>query len=173
MANIKIDITKNGTTTLATAGKYCESNIEIEVDTKPKFTNLYKFENVIPDCYLSGSSTPDNFTESTEFNVLKIPYHHTAGEPVVLRMRGLSTTRGRYYLMFVKSDNSVLTRGQWHNAGTMSFDENGDAVWTMPSDEVAVTEAWDYLYINFQYPYLLSADTGLQGPIVTINEIIS
>ena len=32
MANIGINITKNGTTTLATAGKYCDRNIDVNVD---------------------------------------------------------------------------------------------------------------------------------------------
>lgn len=32
MANTQIDITANGTTTLATAGKYCDRNIDINVD---------------------------------------------------------------------------------------------------------------------------------------------
>lgn len=32
MANIKIGITENGTTTLATAGKYCDRNIDVEVE---------------------------------------------------------------------------------------------------------------------------------------------
>lgn len=35
--NTKIDITKNGTTTLATAGKYCDRNIDVNVDTLADF----------------------------------------------------------------------------------------------------------------------------------------
>ena len=35
MSNIQIDISSNGTKTLATAGKYCDRNIEVNVDVPP------------------------------------------------------------------------------------------------------------------------------------------
>lgn len=37
MDNIQIPITENGTTTLATAGKYCDRNIEVEVNTPDRY----------------------------------------------------------------------------------------------------------------------------------------
>ena len=37
MANIQIPITENGTTTLATAGKYCDRNIDVEVNTPDRY----------------------------------------------------------------------------------------------------------------------------------------
>lgn len=47
MANIQIPITKNGTTTLATAGTYCDRNIDVnvEVGAEPVLTQLDVWEN--------------------------------------------------------------------------------------------------------------------------------
>lgn len=38
--NIKIDITESGTTTLATAGKYCDRNIDVNVDVEDRLAAL-------------------------------------------------------------------------------------------------------------------------------------
>ena len=58
MANIQIPITENGTTTLATAGKYCDRNIDVEVNVP----------NVIPDGYIKPSGTI-NITENGTYDV--------------------------------------------------------------------------------------------------------
>ena len=50
MANIQIDISENGKKTLATAGKYCDRNIDINVDVKGKptqFTNILDLPTTI------------------------------------------------------------------------------------------------------------------------------
>ena len=47
MANIDINIKENGTTTLATAGKYCDRNIDVNVDVP----------NVIPEGYIKPSGS--------------------------------------------------------------------------------------------------------------------
>ena len=47
MANTQININKNGTTTLATAGKYCDRNIDVEVNVP----------NVIPEGYIKPSGS--------------------------------------------------------------------------------------------------------------------
>jgi hypothetical protein len=50
MANHQINISTNGTTTLATAGKYCDRNIDVNVDVASEaaptaFTNVLKHES--------------------------------------------------------------------------------------------------------------------------------
>lgn len=52
MANHQIDISENGTTTLATAGKYCDRNIDVNVSVQSEagptqFTNVLKHESTI------------------------------------------------------------------------------------------------------------------------------
>ena len=42
MANIQIPITENGTTTLATAGKYCDRNIEVNVNVNGATNDRYE-----------------------------------------------------------------------------------------------------------------------------------
>ena len=44
MPNIQIPITENGTTTLATAGKYCDRNIEVKVNTPDRYEEGKKAE---------------------------------------------------------------------------------------------------------------------------------
>lgn len=44
MANIQIPITENGTVTLATAGKYCDRNIEVDVKTPDRYEEGKKAE---------------------------------------------------------------------------------------------------------------------------------
>ena len=40
VSNIKIDVTENGTTTLATAGKYCDRNIDVNVSVEDRLAAL-------------------------------------------------------------------------------------------------------------------------------------
>lgn len=207
MANTQINVTSNGTTTLATAGKYCDRHIDVNVavpasgitptgsisitengaydvtryasaevevtSVQPtQFTNLYDPANVTLDYYVPSSGDLTSLTSSTEVNVLKIPYHHVAGEPVQLRMRGLCNVRSRAYVAVSNDGVSRLYSVQWHQYSTITFDEYGDAVWEPNTTKGVVTNAWEYLYINFQYPFLNSGDSQLSGPIVTINEPI-
>lgn len=51
MANTQIDITDNGTTTLATAGKYCDRNIDVNVAVRNGTHNIH-YEVVNPTAFL-------------------------------------------------------------------------------------------------------------------------
>ena len=79
MANIQIDITENGTTTLATAGKYCDRNIDVNVAVPSAVTEslevfdngTYKppvgvdgFSEVIVNVATSGGGSSDNDSEN-------------------------------------------------------------------------------------------------------------
>ena len=54
--NTQINITKNGTTTLATAGKYCDSNIDVNVDVPSNDAELEE-QKAITDSILDKSIT--------------------------------------------------------------------------------------------------------------------
>ena len=92
MADLQINIDQNGTTTLATAGKYCDRDIAVCVDvaagpTPTVFNNLLTDPNTLitPEHRLS-SSTVGNLSAQTGAFVaeLTIP----AGRKTIFRFRG-------------------------------------------------------------------------------------
>lgn len=178
MANTQISITANGTKTLATAGKYCDRNIDVNVNVetaKPtKITNLYDPANVVlktrSDC--SGGTT--SFPTDNQCNYVIIPFYHEAKTEVAIRMRGIGTVRDRMnFTVFGADGANVVSWGQVSSAFSLSYDEYGDAVLTMKSSGAYYTSEWHYLHLNFQYNGINSgASTALTGPIITINEPI-
>lgn len=179
--NTQITITSNGRTTLATAGKYCDRNIDIDVSVlvppseggqPTQFTNLYDPANVTVGQYIHQSSgTPTYNTEATS-NILKIPYNHAAGTDVVLRLRGIGTVRDRTTAITFKSDGVTKVAHYTISSSIcdISYDEYGDVAITLKSS--LKTTEWGYLVFTFQYPFVNKATTALTGPIVTINEPI-
>lgn len=175
MANTQINITDNGTTTLATADKYCDRNIDVNVDVHEKvteFTNLYSSDYVTIDYKVGLSGSTVSFATDTECNCIKIPYHHMAGEPVVLRFRGIGTVRSRLPIVALASDGTTLAGGYEMTASSCnkSYDEHGDTMLTLIG--TIETREWYYLCFNFQYLGVSSASSVLTGPIITINEPI-
>ena len=177
MANTQISIAENGTTTLATAGKYCDRNIDVNVDVAGKptqFTNLYDPANVTID-YRMNCSVSDGitYTADTETNYIKVPYYHAAGEAFSIRMRGISTVRSRLDFVVLESDGETrVNHAQFSSySSNVSYDDYGDAVITF-SGGTFVTSEWHYIMFNFQYPFHSSASGTFTGPIITINEPI-
>ena len=210
MANTQISIKTNGTTTLATAGKYCDRNIDVNVavpasgitpsgsktitengthdvtqyasavvnvqTAQPtQFTNLYDVANVTVKTKADVSSTAVTYTTDNQCNYIKVPYHHVAGEPVVMRIRGIGTVRDRYSAGTLKSDGSTVVKNYSLASSstsyfTMGFDEHGDAMITFKSNLVSLE--WYYFLFNFQYVGTNTNATAVAGPIITINEPI-
>lgn len=177
MANTQINITENGTTTLATAGKYCDRNIDVHVDVAGKptpFTNLYDPANVVLKTVSNCSSGTVSFTTDNYVNYVKIPFHHKAQETVAIRVRGISVpVRDRNnFTVFGEDGTTVVTWGQLTSAISISYDEYGDQVMTITHSTTKNNE-WHYLYLNFQYVGINGgASTAYTGPIITINEPI-
>lgn len=181
MANTQISITANGTKTLATAGKYCDRNIDVNVNVetaKPtKITNLYDPANVqVNTVFNASSSIGYEYKADNYCNCITIPFHHIKGEPVVLRMRGIGTVRDRYSSAIFGADGTTkVNHYSFNNASTsyfdMSYDEYGDIMITFKGNLISVE--WDYFVFNFQYIGINNnASTGKTGPIITINEPI-
>ena len=210
MANTQINITANGTSTLATAGKYCDRNIDVNVNVpvpsgyikptgsktitengthdvtqyasavvnvagKPaQFTNLYDGATIHFKKTVSGSSSGITYTDDNYSNSILVPYHHKAGEPVVLRMRGIGTVRDRMGCGTLTEDG--VTRVNHYQISsttyfTQSYDEYGDVTITFKGNTVS-TE-WYYFVFGFQYIGINSGVTEAKaGPIITINEPI-
>jgi hypothetical protein len=244
MANTQINVTANGTKTLATAGKYCDRNIDVNVTVpipdgyikptgsksitsngthdvtsvasavvnvpvpsgyiKPsgsksitengthdvtqyasavvnvpqkatKFTNYYQPEYVTVKTRADVSSSAVTLSTDNQCNCIKIPYHHVAGEAVVMRIRGIGTVRDRYNAGTLAADGTTVVKNYSLASSstsyfTMGFDEHGDATITFKSN--LVTLAWEYFIFNFQYVGTNTNATVQTGPIITINEPI-
>ena len=179
MANTQINITENGTTTLATAGKYCDRNIDVNVNVKEKptqFTNLYDPANVTCKTRIDCSSaTGVQYNTDTQANILTVPYHHIKGDTVVMRLRGISTVRDRASIVIFAEDGETRVNHYTNNDTTyftLSYDEYGDTVITFKGNIITAYE-WYYIKFNFQYPFHnVSPTEAKTGPIVTINEPI-
>ena len=176
MANTQINISANGTTTLATAGKYCDRNIDVNVDVPGKptqFTNLYDPANVVLKTRSECSSGATSFPADNYVNYVIIHFDHKAGEEVAIRTRGLSIpVRDRQnFTCFEADGNTVVSWGQLSSAITLTYDEYGDVVMTFKNGAYK-TNAWSILHLNFQYEGINSNATALTGPIITINEPI-
>lgn len=175
--NIQIAVTENGTTTLATAGKYCDRNIDVNVNVKEKpaqFTNLYTGATIHFKKSVSGSSSGITYSDDNYVNSILVPYHHKVGEPVVLRMRGIGTVRDRMGCGILKADGVTRVNHYMLNSTTFftpSYDEYGDATITFKGN--LVSNEWYYFVFGFQYIGINSGATeAKEGPIITINEPI-
>lgn len=177
MANTQISITQNGKTTLATAGKYCDRNIDVNVDVAGKptqFTNLYDPANVTVCTRLDAYSSGLTYTADNYCNYIKIPFHHVKNEPVVLRLRGIGTVRDRFASAVLASDGETRVMHYSFYEGSyfdMSYDEYGDTMITFKGN-IITTYEWYYFVFNFQYPCINQKATAQTGPIITINEPI-
>ena len=243
MANTQINITANGTKTLATAGKYCDRNIDVNVSVpssgitptgnknittngthdvtqyanavvnvpvpsgyvKPsgsktitengtydianyasavvsvsggqatQFTNLYDPANVMVKKVVNASSAGITYGDDNYCNVVKVPFHHVKGEPVVMRIRGIGTVRDRIGCGVLAADGETrVNHYQITNTSyfELSYDEHGDAVITFKGSLISNYE-WYYFVFGFQYTGINSGvTTPYTGPIITINEPI-
>lgn len=180
MANTQINITENGTKTLATAGKYCDRNIDVNVDVAGKptqFTNLYDPANVVLKTRFQASASDGiTYVADNYCNYITIPFYHKSGEPVVMRIRGIGTVRDRTNsATFAKDGTTKVNHYNFQNSSTtqfeMSYDEHGDAMITFKG--VLISAEWYYFRFNFQYIGVNSnAASAFTGPIITINEPI-
>jgi hypothetical protein len=175
--NLQFNIAENGTTTLATAGKYCDRNIDVNVNVAGKptqFTNLYTGATIHFKKAVNGSSSGITYVDDNYTNSILVPYHHKAGEPVVLRMRGIGTVRDRMGSGTLKADGTTRVNHYLINNTTFftqSYDEYGDVTITFKGNPVS-TE-WYYFVFSFQYIGINSGATeAKEGPIITINEPI-
>ena len=179
MANHQINITENGTKTLATAGKYCDRNIDVNVDVAGKptqFTNLYDPANVVLKKYHTYSSSGgQSITTDNYVNYIVIPYDHKANDPIAIRVRGLSIpVRDRNsFVVYDERESSVVSWGALNTAASKTTDKYGDVVMTFNEQAAYVTKSWKYLILNFQYIGENSnVSTAKTDPIITINEPI-
>lgn len=135
MANTQINVTENGTTTLATAGKYCDRNIDVNVNVPNKPT---QFVNVLE--YADSLEVNKRFTNNGTYttsqpnsiiavtlDLNKLPdrkvLQHNTNE---FRFRGCS----HIDQAFAHSDDGITYTAKGLGVSIARVDEYGDAVWT-------------------------------------------
>lgn len=128
MANIQIDISENGKTTLATRGKYCDRNVDVNVDVvaaeKPtEFTNVLKHESTVVMLNKAGSSHADNSGKIVvELDLVALGYTKHPAE-LTFRWRGMHET-GASYTVYISTDKTSWLANC--NLFSAVLDEHGD-----------------------------------------------
>ena len=102
MTNTQIDITENGKTTLKTAGKYCDRDIDVNVSVASEqptpFTNLLTQEDTVITFNTTLSSTAGKTSASNGYVLVEVHlsnYKYTNSTNCdVFRFRGLNPKNG-------------------------------------------------------------------------------
>ena len=168
MANHKIDITKNGKTTLATAGKYCDRNVEVNVNVpeqQTQFTNLVNDGSTIIKYGYRPVSSGYTATENAVAIAIKV----TPNQEAKVRFRG------SMYLPFIYPANGNMYCADEVTADgyksystipkTISLDEHGDWMLTVQNPLKK--------YIIFGMGYTYSAYETVKPDAVTPIDIIT
>ena len=147
----------------------------MKANTPTQFTNLYDPANVMCKKNVSGSSSGITYPDDNYCNVVKVPFHHIKGEPVVMRIRGIGTVRDRMGCGTLAADGETrVNHYQFSSTSyfSLSYDEHGDATITFKGSLITSYE-WYYFVFGFQYTGINSGVTEAKtGPIITINEPI-
>ena len=118
MANIQIPVTENGIVTLATAGKYCDRNIDILVDAAGgaetavlTFTNNQSWSNAV--VYVNEAQTAANITitpgSTMELTVIKNSIIQVGSLDEIDEMSGgIAALSDNLY--FVSGDGTFVTK---------------------------------------------------------------
>lgn len=174
MANTQIDITTNGTTTLATAGKYCDRNIDVnvEIDTGAnKFTNVLQHEGVTVNLNKvvlagSGENTADGYI-AIYLDLVALGFDtHPAN--LTFRWRGMWVQEGQT-VVYLSTDNS--TWSAIDNLYNTTIDEHGDVCFARK-----INYPTSNRYLKFSMQVKANAQSITQEDvdkcILTINEEI-
>lgn len=136
MANTQININANGKTTLATAGKYCDRNIDVNVDVAGKptqFTNVLKYADSIEinkrwaAAGNSYNTSQPNGCIAVTLNLNNLPDGITlANNTNRFRFRGCSHIDNT----FAQSSDGVTYASKSMSCYYTEVDEYGDMVFT-------------------------------------------
>lgn len=134
MANTQINITENGTKTLATAGKYCDRNIDVNVNVTPKspdFVNVLEYADsleVNKKFATNGSytTTQPNSCIAVTLDLRKLPYgNNLKRDNNEIRFRGCSHGDSS----FAQSEDGVSYAAKELGIDIKEIDEWHDAIY--------------------------------------------
>lgn len=174
MANIQIDITENGKKTLKTVGKYCDRNIDVNVDVQSEalptsFTNVLKHEST----EVKLNKNADTNTEYDQNGEI-IVYIDLVGlgfntHPAELTFRWRGMDMSNYSAMYISTDKSSWSAMIYLYSAT--WDEHGDRSLYR---KINYPTSNRYLKVSFKVKGNKQAITqeDLDHCILTINEPI-
>ena len=132
MSNTQININANGTTTLATAGKYCDRNIDVNVDV---YTGANDFTNILQQsgCTIAlnkvankSSETDSNGDIVIYLDLVTLGFNTHPAE-LTFRWRGMWLARGNT-AVYLSTDNTTWTVNDNLFNGS-NVDAHGDVTW--------------------------------------------
>ena len=169
MANTQINIGTNGKTTLATAGKYCDRNIDVNVSVNAsEFTNVLKHPNTVITLNAQGTGNATNngsFTVKFNLNDFITP---TAVKKPLFRWRGIFGNPN-ITAMYYSADGVT-----WTVTGAMplqgyDLDEYGDMCLLYPSNYPA-NNPW--VLFSFKKSFSAITEADIEEAILTVDEPI-
>lgn len=176
MANTQVNISANGTTTLATAGKYCDRNIDVNVnvesEAKPtEFTNVLTHESTIVTlntaAYVGGNTTTVNGNILVDIDLVSLGITTHPAE-LTFRWRGMSAAKG-WLNVYLSTDKTTWSAQTTTTLAT--HDEYGDFSLYR---KVNYPSSNRYLRFMFAVKYNseVLTETDIEGCVLTINEPI-
>lgn len=170
MANTQIDISANGTTTLKTAGKYCDRDIDIHVHVPSGTPSPTQFVNV-----LTHSSTEIRLNQTYNGTV------RNGAMCVIVDLAGLGITTTQKIefrmrgLVIDLSNTSIMRsvdKATWSSLKSMvppAIDGHGDCLVTISSLNPT---SFPYLLLTFRNSTAEVTMDTYSGAILTVNEPI-
>lgn len=170
MANTQIAIAKNGKTTLLTAGKYCDRNIDVNVEVGgvSEFTNVLKHPNTVVTLNaesLNSSADNGGFTVKFNLNDFIIPVD---GVKPLFRWRGMFCNLD-YPAVYISADGTNWTITATRPAENYDLDGYGDACVYYPSNHPT---AYPYVMFSFRRKYIAITEADIEEAILTVDQPI-
>lgn len=163
MANIQIDISAEGTTTLATAGKYCDRNIDINVSLVPAYVQT-EAENVasLIDQRRSGDSIVFPFLTDAHCGY----YLDETNEAAKLAGLLLYQIGNRTAFDFIVNGGDMST-GAWNTTRAMTYDQYEDYTELTADGHRGIPSVW-VPGNHDDAPYMATADRATQADVFAL-----
>lgn len=133
MANTQINISENGTTTLATSGKYCDRNIDVNVEVPStelptSFTNVLKHSSTTVSLNKYVTLASEGTATGEIAIIIDLVGLGITTHPTTLNFRWRGMDFGSNTDIFVSTDKTSWTR--WDYSYKATWDEHGDRIFT-------------------------------------------
>ena len=130
MANTQVDITQNGTTTLVTAGKYCDRNIDVNVNVggaeqPTEFTNVLKHPSTVVVLNANASvGSGENVSNGEIIVYIDLVGLGFTTHPAELTIRWRGMDMSMYTALYLSTDKSTWSAVT--HLYESAWDEHGD-----------------------------------------------
>ena len=157
MANTQIDITDNGTTTLATAGKYCDRNIDVNVAVRNGTHNRH-YEVVNPTAisgggkYLTAVSADPLLARVRDKKSLVVIYR-TSGTVSCVKCVIATNELGRFPILNCTSHYFSAIR--FNGNGSLGLSSNPYAI----NDDTSIASGGGRVYITSDGDFRIYGNT--------------